>query len=93
VALGSALTIAEAGSCWRELRAMLARGGARVATVDAHALRSVDTAGLQLLLVAGRAARERGLTLRLAGATQLLSDTAEALGLAADLACCVELTA
>ena len=50
-------------------------------------------AGLQLLLAAGRAARARGLTLKLSGARALLLEAATSLGLGSALTEVVELTA
>ncbi len=87
--LGASLTIVEARACQRSLRALLERGHA---AADAHALQSIDTAGLQLLLAAGRAARARGLTLKLSGARALLLDAATSLGLGSALTEVVELT-
>lgn len=90
LALGPALTITEVASAHRALQRLLAAGKA---AADARTLRSIDTAGLQLLLIAGRAARERGLTLRIAGAGELLAGAAEAVGLREQLAAAVELSA
>jgi ABC-type transporter Mla MlaB component len=90
VTLGTALTITEVAQCARALMAMLARGTARA---DARALKSVDTAGMQLLLAAAAAAQERGCKLQVRGAVQLLGGAAEALGLGADLAAVMELSA
>jgi anti-anti-sigma regulatory factor len=89
LSLGPALTIAEVAECHRALQVLLAGGAA---AIDAHNLKSIDTAGLQLLLVAGRAARERGVTLRLLGGTELLTGAAAALGLREELAANVELS-
>jgi ABC-type transporter Mla MlaB component len=89
LALGPSLTIVQARSLQRSLNALLERGRA---DADAHALENVDTAGLQLLLAAGRAARARGLTLRLSGARALLLDAATTLGLVSALTEVVELT-
>ncbi|HEY7929694.1 MAG TPA: STAS domain-containing protein [Steroidobacteraceae bacterium] len=89
LALGPNLTIAEVAECHRALQVLLAGGAA---AIDARNLKSIDTAGLQLLLVAGRAARERGVTLRLLGGTQLLTGAAAALGLREELAASVELS-
>ncbi len=89
LSLGSALTIAEVAECHRALQVLLAGGAA---SIDAHDLKSIDTAGLQLLLVAGRAARERGVTLRLMGGRELLTGAAAALGLREELAANVELS-
>jgi anti-anti-sigma regulatory factor len=89
LSLGPTLTIAEVAECHRALQVLLAGGAA---SIDAHNLKSIDTAGLQLLLVAGRAARERGVTLRLLGGTELLTGAAAALGLHEELAASVELS-
>ena len=87
LALGPTLTIAEVAECHRALQVLLAGGAA---SIDAHNLKSIDTAGLQLLLVAGRAARERGVKLKLLGGTELLTGAAAALGLREELAASVE---
>lgn len=89
LALGPTLTISEVAECHRALQVLLAGGSA---SVDAHDLKSIDTAGLQLLLVAGRAARERGIRLKLLGGTELLTGAAAALGLREELAESVELS-
>ena len=89
LSLGPTLTIAEVAQCHRALQVLLAGGAA---CIDAHNLKSIDTAGLQLLLVAGRAARERGVTLKLLGGTDFLTGAAAALGLREELAANVELS-
>lgn len=89
LALGASLTIVEARAVQRSLSALLDCGRAEA---EAHALRSIDTAGVQLLLAAGRAARARGLTLKLSGARALLLDAAAGLGLGSALIDVVELT-
>jgi anti-anti-sigma regulatory factor len=89
LSLGPTLTIAEVAECHRALQVLLAGGAA---AIDAHNLKNIDTAGLQLLLVAGRAARERGVTLRLRGSTDFLTGAAAALGLREELAANVELS-
>jgi len=88
LALGASLTIVETRALQRSLSALIERGPAEA---DAHALMSVDSAGLQLLLAAGRAARERGLPFRLFGARALLLDAATSLGLGSALTEVVEL--
>jgi len=90
LSLGPTLTISEVADCHRALQVLLAGGSA---SVDAHDLKSIDTAGLQLLLVAGRAARERGIRLKLLGGTELLTGAATALGLREELVESVELSA
>lgn len=89
LSLGAALTISEVAECHRALQVLLAGGAA---SIDARNLKSIDTAGLQLLLVAGRAARERGVTLKLLGSTEFLTGAAAALGLREELAANVELS-
>jgi ABC-type transporter Mla MlaB component len=89
LSLGPALTIAEVAECHRALQVLLAAGAA---AIDAHDLKNIDTAGLQLILIAARAARERGTVLRLQGGTELLTGAAAALGLQEELAATVELT-
>lgn len=88
LALGNRLTIVEARAWQRSLHASLERSRAEL---DARALTSVDTAGLQLLLAAGRAAREHGLSLRVLGARSLLFEAAISLGLGSALTEVVEL--
>lgn len=88
LALGENLTIVEAGRCQQALNDLLERGHTNA---DAHALRQIDTAGLQLLLAAGRTARARGLTLRVLGARALLLEAASNLGLTNALTEVVEL--
>jgi len=89
VRIGPLLTINEVAGTRAALDRMLAGGGARA---DARGLESIDTAGLQLLLAAARAAQERGLKLRLEGGQRLVRGAAEALGLAAQLTAAVELS-
>jgi anti-anti-sigma regulatory factor len=83
LSLGSSLSIREVGECAARLKALLQAGATEV---DAGALETVDTAGLQLLLAAAAAARRRGLTLKLVGAKGLHQGAATALGLAEQLA-------
>jgi len=90
LALGPTLTIRDVRDCQRALQRMAHAGAARL---DAHALRVVDTAGLQLLLAAGRAAQRRGQRLALTGAAELLRGAAESLGLTAELDAVLELSA
>lgn len=96
-ALGAALTISEVGDCQRGLRRLLlapAAPAARASTcIDAHALRTLDTAGLQLLLAAGRHAQQRGGRLALLGAGELVRAAAAALGLGELLGSVLELPA
>lgn len=88
LALGASLTIVEARAVQRSLGTALEAGRAEA---DARALRHIDTAGLQLLLAAGRTARARGLMLTLYGARELLLDAAGSLGLGNALTEVVEL--
>ena len=88
LALGKSLTIVEARAWQRSLSELLERSRAEV---DAQALTSIDTAGLQLLLAAGRAAREHGLALKVLGARPLLLEAAISLGLSSALTEVVEL--
>ncbi len=87
LALGATLTISDVGDC---RRALLQTDAARL---DARALRVVDTAGLQLLLAAGRAAQRRGERLAIDGAAGLLSGAAASLGLETALAAVLDLSA
>jgi anti-anti-sigma regulatory factor len=82
LSLGASLSIREVGDFAVRLKALL-EGGAT--EIDAGALETVDTAGLQLLLAAAAAARRRGLTLKLVGAQRLYQGAATALGLAEQL--------
>ena len=86
--LGSSLSIREVGERAAQFKALIATSSAEV---DAGKLESIDTAGLQLLLVAAAAARRRGLTLRLHGAGSLNSGAASALGRADHLAATAEI--
>jgi anti-anti-sigma regulatory factor len=93
-ALGAALTISEVGDCQRGLRRLLLAPAAPASTcIDAHALRTLDTAGLQLLLAAGRHAQQRGGRLALLGAGELVRAAAAALGLGELLGSVLELPA
>ncbi|HEY3730291.1 MAG TPA: STAS domain-containing protein [Steroidobacteraceae bacterium] len=83
LSLGASLSIREVGDCAARLKVLL-QGGAT--EVDARALETIDTAGLQLLLATAAAARRRGLTLKLLGAQRLHQGAANALGLAEQLA-------
>lgn len=92
LSLGAALTIREVGACHRQLQRLLradSRGPA--GAIDARSLRSIDTAGLQLLLVAGRAAQQRGSRLAIRGASELLKQAAAELGLDGALGATLEL--
>jgi anti-anti-sigma regulatory factor len=82
LSLGTSLSIREVGECAARLRSLLQSGAAEI---DASALETVDTAGIQLLLAAAAAAARRGLTLKLTGAQCLHQGAAKALGLAEQL--------
>jgi anti-anti-sigma regulatory factor len=86
--LGSSLSIREVSERAAQLKALFAAGSAEV---DAGQLESIDTAGVQLLLVAAAAARRRGLTLKLLGAASLNAGVADPLGLAGQLAASAEI--
>jgi len=88
LALGKSLNIVDARAWQRSLCALLEHSRPEL---DAHALTSIDTAGLQLLLAAGRAAREHGLALKVLGARPLLLEAAMNLGLGTALTEVVEL--
>lgn len=90
LSLGTVLSIREVSERQRQLQAMLQAGAAEV---DAGALASIDTAGLQLLLAAAAAAQARGLKLKLIGGEKLLQGAARALGLAEHLGAAAEVLA
>jgi anti-anti-sigma regulatory factor len=77
VALPSSLAIRDVAAVAAALRASLAAG---VLVVDASAVSTVDTAGLQVLLAAERSARERGIPARWLGPSEPLRRAAAALG-------------
>ena len=78
VTLPASLAVRDVAEVAQRLRAAIA-GGALV--VDASAVAAVDTAGLQLLLAAERSARERGISTRWLGTSEVLKRAAAALGL------------
>ena len=78
-ALPAQLDIRDAGTTVGLLKAAIA-GGAEC--IDASRVASVDTAGLQLLLAAGRMAAAHGRALRWEGASSALIEAACKLGVA-----------
>jgi len=93
VELGAALTISEVAGCQRQLQRLLCADATQeAAAIDAQSLRAIDTAGLQLLLVAGQTAQRRGCRPTIRGATDLLQQAAAALGLQGVLGAALELT-
>jgi anti-anti-sigma regulatory factor len=76
--LGPSLSIREVGEYASRLKSMLA-GGATV--VDASALETIDTAGIQLLLAAAASAQDRGFKLKLLSASGVKNGAARSLGL------------
>jgi anti-anti-sigma regulatory factor len=81
--LGSSLSIREVKEYATQLKAMLAAGPIEI---DATKLESIDTAGIQLLLVAAAAAQRRGFTMKLRGAQGIRTGAARSLGLNEHLA-------
>jgi anti-anti-sigma regulatory factor len=76
--LGSSLSIREVSECASQLKTMLSNGPTNI---DASKLESIDTAGIQLLLVAAASAQRRGFKLKLIGAHGLQTGAARSLGL------------
>ena len=76
--LGSSLSIREVSECASQLKTMLSNGPT---DIDASKLESIDTAGIQLLLVAAADAQRRGFKLKLIGAKGLRTGAARSLGL------------
>lgn len=68
-----------------ELKPVLLEHAMRGAPVDLSAVTLLDTAGLQLLLLAARCAREQGRTLHLAGVSHAVRELVGRLGLATEL--------
>lgn len=87
LSLGSALTVREVGRQAQALKQLLLPDALEPQAVrlDARALESIDTAGLQLLVAAATAAQRRGCKLQLLGGQRLLDGAAAALGLSAPL--------
>ncbi|GEM_PF-2603788 len=77
VDLPAALVIRDVAAVAEALLASLAAGAL---VVNASAVDSVDTAGLQLLVAAERSARERGIAARWLGPSEPLVRAARALG-------------
>jgi ABC-type transporter Mla MlaB component len=86
--LGTSLSIREVSECAAQLKALLATESAEV---DVSRLESIDTAGIQLLLVTAMAAQRRGFKLKLLGAQRLQTGAVRALGLAEHLAMVAEI--
>jgi ABC-type transporter Mla MlaB component len=76
--LGSSLSIREVGECATQFKTLLASGTTHA---DAALLESIDTAGMQLLLVSAVAAQRRGFKLRLLNAQGIKDGAARSLGL------------
>jgi anti-anti-sigma regulatory factor len=76
--LGSSLSIREVGEYSQQLKAMLDAGPM---DIDASQIETIDTAGLQWLLVAAAAAQRRGFKLKLRGAQSIKDGAACSLGL------------
>ena len=76
--LGPSLSIREVSECASQLKRMLPHGPT---SIDASKLESIDTAGIQLLLVAASSAQRRGFKLKLIGANGLKTGAARSLGL------------
>ncbi len=77
--LGPALTIREVMSLKQQFHAMLAAGGA--VNLDGGAVSSADTAGIQLLVALALEAKTRNVEIAWRGASQVLLQSAERLGL------------
>ncbi len=78
-ALPAALDIREIAATFEFLRSAVNCG---IDSIDASRVTSVDTAGLQLLLAAGRTAAAHGRALRWVGASSSLVEAATKLGVA-----------
>jgi hypothetical protein len=89
LALGHALTITHIGRIAREFRQ---RPDGSFPSLTARSLQSVDSAGVQWLLVAALAAQRSGQRLKVHGAGPLLTDAASALGLGEQLSASMELS-
>jgi ABC-type transporter Mla MlaB component len=87
LSLGSALTVREVAGQAQALRQLLLPEALapQAVRLDARALESIDTAGVQLLVAAAAAAQRRGYKLQLLGGQRLLDGAAAALGLRAPL--------
>jgi anti-anti-sigma regulatory factor len=83
VVLPEALTIAESGDCYRELRQCMEQGGD--IEVDTDALNRIDAAGIQMLFAIQRTLHETGHALRWSRAGRTFADAAELLGMSASL--------
>jgi anti-anti-sigma regulatory factor len=76
--LGSSLSIREVSECASQLKMMISSGPT---DLDLSKLESIDTAGIQLLLVAAATAQRHGFKLKLIGAQRLRTGAARSLGL------------
>jgi anti-anti-sigma regulatory factor len=76
--LGASLSIREVGEYALQLKGLLTGGPLEI---DARLLESIDTAGIQLLLVAAASAQRRGFKLKLLGAQGVRTGAAQSLGL------------
>ncbi|MGH8587209.1 MAG: STAS domain-containing protein [Gammaproteobacteria bacterium] len=81
ISLGPSLTIQEALGLKQQLGGILSAGGA--VHLDGAAVRSADTAGLQLLVAFSREAKIRHVEIIWRGASEVLLQSAAALGLSA----------
>ncbi len=83
VTLGPSLTIQEALGLKKQLGGVLSAGGA--VHLDGAAVRSADTAGIQLLVAFSREAQMRNVEIIWRGASAVLLQSAARLGLSASL--------
>ncbi len=83
--LGSEMTIYQAAALKPELLAAVTGAGDSLA-LDLSAVQEIDSAGVQLLLLAQKTARELNVRLALADPTPAVRDTLTLMGLADSLA-------
>jgi anti-anti-sigma regulatory factor len=81
IVLGPSLTIQEALGLKQQLDGILSAGGA--VHLDGGGVRSVDTAGIQLLVAFSREAEMRNVEIMWRGASEVLLQSAAGLGLSA----------
>ncbi len=81
LALGPSLTIQEASGLKQQLAGILSAGGP--VYLDGTAVRSADTAGIQLLVAFAREAKMRNVEIIWRGASEVLLQSATRLGLSA----------